>query len=167
MAIVDLEQISKTQPMREGEIDTVDTVNAMLGSFPLGTEDIADAQITNAKLAADAVTTDKILDGTINTSDLNTGIQNQLSFLASIPTIQYGTSNSVDVDGNSYAEVTVNFGTAKTEAPVVICGIQHDSSNLNCIVTQVTNLQFVARIYNLSSTSVTGVTLDYIALSGR
>ena len=167
MAIVDLKQISKTQPMREGEIDTVDTVNAVLGNFPIGTADIADGAVTNAKLAADAVTTDKILDGTITTADLNVDTQNLLSFLASMPAIQYGTSNSVDIDSNGYADVTVSFSAAKTEAPVVICGIQHDSGNLNCVVTQVTNLQFAARIYNLGATSVTGVALDYITLSRR
>ena len=84
-----------------------------------------------------------------------------------MPAIQYGTSNSVDIDSNGYADVTVSFSAAKTEAPVVICGIQHDSGNLNCVVTQVTNLQFAARIYNLGATSVTGVALDYITLSRR
>lgn len=135
----------------DGRITTLD------GKFP----------VANADLATNAVKEGNIADEQVTTSKLSAGIQSQLSFLASVPTIQYGTSNSVDVAGNSSADVTVSFGTTKTESPVVICGLQHSSGNLTCVVTQVTNLEFAARIFNLSNTDVTDVTLDYIALSGR
>ena len=296
MSIVDLKQISKVQPMREGEIDTVDTVNAMLAAFPLGTDDIgndaitnaklaagsvttdkildgtiatadikdaavtnaklaagsvttdkildgtiatadiadaavtnaklaagsvttdkildgtivtadiADAAVTNAKLAANSVTTDKILDGTIVTADiadaavtnaklaadsvtyqkvadnailtdnisdysvtpakLAESIQTQLSFLASVPDLEFGTSNSFDVQGSSYYDVDVAF-TTKTKVPIVLCSLQHATGNLSCIVTGVTNTQFSARVYNLTTTAVSGVTLDWLTISGR
>lgn len=72
MAIVDLKQISKAQPMREGEISAVDTVNAMLASFPLQTADIGDLAITTAKLANGAVATEKLANSVVTTDKLYT-----------------------------------------------------------------------------------------------
>jgi len=73
MAIVDLKQISKAQPMREGEISAVDTVNAMLASFPLQTADIGDLAITTPKLAANAVTAEKLANRAVTTEKLADG----------------------------------------------------------------------------------------------
>ncbi len=44
-------------------------------NVPLRTTDIPDGLITNAKLAPDAVTTDKILDGTIVKADMSLSAQ--------------------------------------------------------------------------------------------
>ena len=75
MAIVDLKQISKAQPMREGEISAVDTVNAMLASFPLQTANIGDLAITTPKLAANAVTAEKLADDSVDTAAIqNTSV---------------------------------------------------------------------------------------------
>ena len=206
MSIMDLKQISKVQPMREGEIDTVDTMNAMLATFPLGTDDIGNGAITNAKLAADSVTTDKILDGTIVTADiadkavtnaklaadsvtyqkvaanailtdnisdysvtaakLAESIQTQLSFLASVPNLEFGTSSSFSVSGSSYQDVNVAF-TTNAKEPIVLCVVKHATGNLNCVVTAVTNQTFIARVYNLTTTNVSDVTLDWLTISGR
>ena len=132
---------------------SIDEVN---GKFPVTTGNIAD----------DAITSDKIADGTINIIDLNTGIQNQLSFLASVPDLEFGTSNSFDVSASSYYDCTVTF-TIKTEAPIVLCGLQHTTGNMTYIITDVTNQQFNARVFNLTTADITGVTLDWLTISGR
>lgn len=113
------------------------------------------------------VTTSNITDKAVTSSKLEESIQQQLSFLQTVPAIEFGTSNSVDVGANSNATVDITFGSVKTEAPVVLCGLQHESGNLTCIVTGVTNQQCSVTVYNLASTDVTGVTVDYIAISGR
>lgn len=132
---------------------SIDEVN---GKFPVTTDNIAD----------NAITSDKIADGTINIIDLNTDIQNQLSFLASVPDLEFGTSNSFNVSANSYYDCTVTF-TTKTEAPIVLCGLQHTTGNMTYIVTDVTNQQFNARVFNLTTVDITGVTLDWLTISGR
>jgi hypothetical protein len=132
---------------------SIDEVN---GKFPVTTDNIAD----------NAITSDKIADGTINSIDLNTGIQNQLSFLASVPDLEFGISSSFDVSASSYYDCTVSF-TTKTEAPIVLCGLQHTTGNMAYIVTNVTNQQFNARVFNLTTADITGVTLDWLTISGR
>ena len=122
--------------------------------------------MTTDNIADNAITSDKIADGTINIIDLNTGIQNQLSFLASMPDLEFGTSNNFDVSAGSYYDCTVTF-TAKTEAPIVLCGLQHTTGSMTCIVTGVTNQQFNARVFNLTTADITGVTLNWLTISGR
>ena len=131
-------------------IDEVD------GKFPVTADNIAN----------NAITSDKIADGTINVIDLNTDIQNRLSFLASMPDLEFGTSDSFDVSASSYYDCTVTF-TTKTEAPIVLCGLQHTTGNMAYIVTDVTNQQFKARVFNLTAADITGVTLDWLIISGR
>lgn len=133
-----------------------DRVAMVEGYFPVATANIADS----------AVEADKIADGTITETKLNEGIQNQLSFLASVPEFEFGTSNSFSVQGSSYHDVNVTFKT-KTKAPIVLCGLQHATGNLDCVVTTVTNQQFSARVYNLTTTDVSDVTLDWLTISGR
>ena len=131
----------------------IDEVN---GKFPVTADNIAD----------NAITGDKIADGTIGTVDLDEGIRNQLSFLASVPDLEFGTSNSFDVSAGGYYDCTVTF-TAKTEAPIVLCGLQHTTGNMTYIVTNVTDQQFNARVFNLTTADITGVTLDWLTISGR
>lgn len=131
---------------------------------------VADASVAtfedNVKGNADAITA---LQGKfpVASTDLAEDIQQQLTFLQSVPAMEFGTKNNVDVSANSNITVDITFGSAKTEAPVVLCGLQHESGNLACIVAGVTNSQCSVKVYNLTSTDVTGVTVDYIAISGR
>jgi hypothetical protein len=157
-------QLNQTNTNLETEVTNRTTADSKLqasidevnGKFPVTTDNIAD----------NAITSDKIADGTINIIDLNTGIQNQLSFLASLPDLEFGTSNSFDVSASSYYDCTVTF-TAKTETPIVLCGLQHTTGNMAYIVTDVTNQQFNARVFNLTTADITGVTLDWLTISGR
>lgn len=162
----------------------IDDVNA---KFPVQTDDIGDAQVTNAKLADNAISAAKIEDGSVTSAKignsqvdntkitdkavtnekLSDSLQAQAEFLTHVPAMEFGTSNTVDVPANSNTRIDINFSATKTEAPIVICGLQHDTGNLNCIVTGVTNQQFSVTVYNLASTDVTGATIDWLAISGR
>jgi hypothetical protein len=165
MAVTNLgTQLNQTNTDLEAEVTNRTTADSELqasidevnGKFPVTTDNIAD----------NAVTSDKIANGTINAIDLNTGIQNQLSFLASVPDLEFGTSNSFDISASSYYDCTVTF-TTKTEAPIVLCGLRHMMGNMTYIVTDVTNKQFKARVFNLTTADITGVTLDWLTISGR
>ena len=139
----------------DSELQTsIDKVNV---KFPVSTGSIADS----------AVTSDKIADGTISTIDLDEGIQNQLSFLASVPDLEFGISGSFNVQASSYYDCTVAFTAAKTEAPIVNCGLQHATGSMTCIVTAVTNQQFTVRVFNLTTTDITAAKLYWLAISGR
>lgn len=132
----------------------IDEINA---KFPVATDSIAD----------NAITSNKIADGTISAINLDSSIQNQLSFLESLPAMEFGTSESFDIQASSYYDCTVTFTAAKTEAPIVICGLQHAAGSMTCIVTAVTNQQFTARVFNLTTTGITAAKLDWLAISGR
>lgn len=131
----------------------IDEINA---KFPVATDNIADNSINSNKIA----------DGTISAIDLDTDIQNQLSFLASLPVMEFGTSDSFDIQANSYYDCTVTFNT-KTTIPIVLCGLQHETGNMACTITSVTNQQFSARVFNLTATDITAAKIDWLAISGR
>ena len=131
----------------------IDEINA---KFPVTTDNIAD----------NAINSNKIADGTISAIDLDTDIQNQLSFLASLPDMEFGTSDSFYIQANSYYDCTVTFNT-KTTIPIVLCGLQHETGNMACTITSVTNQQFSARVFNLTATDITAAKIDWLAISGR
>lgn len=157
----------ETTRAKAAEEANAQNITNLQNRFPIQTDDIGDLQVSNAKLAENAVTTDRIADKNVTTDKLEDSIQQQLTFLQTVPAMEFGTSNSVDVSANSNATVDITFGSVKTEAPVVLCGLQHESGNLACIVSGVTNQQCSIIVYNLTSTDVTGVTVDYLAISGR
>ena len=147
------------------------------GKFPVDTDSIADNSVTtakiadltvtNSKLAENAVDTNRIMDKSVTTAKLEDSIQQQLTFLHTLPAMEYGTSSSVNVPANSNATVDIAFESVKTEAPVVLCSLKHASGKIACVVSGITNNQCSIIVYNLTSTDVTGVTVDYLAISGR
>ena len=143
---------------------SIDIVNA---KFPVMNANIGDLQVTNEKLATNAVSTDRVIDKSITAAKLEQAIQDQLTFLKSVPAQEFGTSNAIDVQANSNMSINISFERTKTEAPIVLCGLQSTSGKLSCIVTGVTNQQFSVTVYNLSSTDVSGITIDWLAISGR
>lgn len=149
--------IDAEETARKAADTTLQTsIDKVKGKFPVTTDNIVD----------NAITSDKIADGTINTIDLSTDIQSQLLFLTSVPNFEFGTSSSFDVSASSYYDCTVTF-TNKTKAPIVLCGLQHTTGKMTCIVTNVTNQQFNARVFNLTTVDITGVTLDWLTISRR
>ncbi len=157
----------ETTRAKAAEEANADNITTLQNKFPIKTDDIGDLQVSNAKLAENAVTTDRITDKNVTAAKLEDSVQQQLTFLQSVPVMEFGTSNSVNVSANSNATVDITFKSVKTEAPVVLCGLQHSSGNLACVVSGVTNQQCSINVYNLTSTDVTGVTVDYLAISGR
>lgn len=89
---------------------------------------------------------------------------------ASVPSMEYGTSNSIQtISGSSTVNVDITFGSAKTEAPVVFTSLQCPSQGVQlvCTVQSVTNTQASLSITNLGTVDVQNVTVDWLALSGR
>ena len=123
------------------------SINEINAKFPVQTVNIGDAQVTVAKLEQT--------------------IKDQLTFMQSVPEQEFGTSNAIDVQANSNTSINIIFGRTKTKAPIVLCGLQSASGNLSCIVSGVTNQQFSVTVYNNSSTVVSGIIIDWLAISGR
>ena len=147
--------------------ETRDTELANLINKVAGVSDAsADTFNSNVKGNADAI---DALQGKfpIATTDLAEAIQQQLAFLQSVPAMEFGTKNNVDVSANSNINIDITFGSVKTGAPVVLCSLQHESGNLVCVVTGVTSSQFSVKVYNLTSIDVTGVAVNYLAISRR
>lgn len=156
-----------------------DSVTTLTNKFPIATADIADDAITHDKLGATAVhssniegqaiTNSKIANDAIQAAKLSTDIQEQLTFLQTIPSIEFGTSNSTSVNANSHTVVDITFGSTKTEEPVIFPAIQCATAGVNLIATvqSVTNAQCSICITNLGTTDVSDITVDYLAISGR
>ena len=123
------------------------SINEINAKFPVQTVNIGDAQVTVAKLEQK--------------------IQDQFTFLQSVPAQEFGTSNAIAVKANSNTSINISFGSTKTKVPIVLCGLQNASDNLSCIVSDVTNQQFSVTVYNHSSTDASGVIIDWLAISGR
>lgn len=90
-------------------------------------------------------------------------------FVKTIPAMEFGTSNSVTVPGNSHALVDVTFHGAKTEVPVVFPAIQCPTAGVNLVATvqSVTNSQASICVTNLGTADVDNITVDFLAISGR
>ena len=164
--------ISMQQPMRPAEIDLVNQVNTNTNDIDTNKKNISQEVIdrTNADTELNSkfpVSTDNIADNSVTNTKLATEIQQQLTFLQSVPAMEFNTSNAIDIQANSNTRLDITFATTKTEEPIVLCGLQHESGNLACVVTGVTNQQFSVTVYNLTSTDVSGVTIDWLAISGR
>lgn len=91
------------------------------------------------------------------------------AIVASTPSMEYGTSNSVTVQAGSHTVVDITFGSAKTEVPIVFPSIQCATAGVNLIATvqSVSNSQCAICVTNLGTTDVSDVTVDYLAIYGR
>lgn len=161
--------ISKQQPMRPALLETIDAVNSITPGGTISARVLEDGSVTTAKLATSAVTGAKVLDGEISEPKLSKGVQDMLTFLSTVPEIDFGTSNDVSVPANSIASVDVTFAHPKTEAPVVFVGVQHPTNygELTWHVRNSTNQQCTIIIANHGNADATGVTVDWLAISGR
>ena len=124
----------------------IDIVN---GKFPVKTENIGTAQITKDKL--------------------HENLQQLIEFCETLPDFEFGFKNVGSIAANSSSAVTLTFNSAKAEAPIILSNAVANGSNLNLSAyTQYsTTTQAVVNVVNNASTSVSNVTLDYMAVSGR
>ena len=167
--------VSLEQPMREAEIELIKLANANEAAIAQEVQDriAADTTFTN-DLASEISTREAqytqlhsdIEDTNSTVNELGSSLNTLNTTVGSIGDLEFGTSNSFSVQGSSYQDVDVTF-TTKTKEPIVLCGLQHATGNLNCVVTAVTNQQFSVRVYNLTTTDVSDVTLDWLTISGR
>ena len=187
--------IDRKQPMRPAEIDLLNQVDANTADIATQTarltQEIADrtngdnvlqskltqeiADRTNGDNVLQSKLTQEIADRTNGDNVLQSNIDAEASARAdadatlqqSVPAQEFGTSNAIDVQANSNTSIDINFGSTKTEVPIILCSLQHASDNISYIVTEVTNQQFSVTVYNHSSTDVSGITIDWLAISGR
>lgn len=90
------------------------------------------------------------------------------STVETIPDMEFGYETVDTIDANGVAMVTINFGTAKAEEPLVLTGVYQNGSNrLRSKVSYATTTVANVYVYNDSDTSASNVTLDWVAISGR
>lgn len=144
--------------------------------FPIKTEDIADnavnafkiedGAVTSAKIGTGQVDNDKVTDKAITANKLSDDLQEQITFLKTVPQLSYGESEATAVSANSNVLVDVTFPNPLTEAPNVYC-MARSTVCIECNVEQVTNSQVSIRLYNNTTTDAEQVSIDWLAISGR
>ena len=90
------------------------------------------------------------------------------AYLKTLPDIEYGYINVGTVGATSYVEKTITFASTKTEAPsVFVTPYVNANSIINAYVKTVSTTNAVIVIRNNTTTSLSNVTLDWLAISGR
>ena len=134
---------SDADSLLQGNIDLVN------GKFPVKTDNIGNAQVTKAKL--------------------HESLQLLLDYLETLPDVEYGYKDVGTLAAGSTTTTSIVFDSTKTEAPMVFVTPVANGNNLDISAytqyTTTTNAVIVIR--NNGSVSVSNITLDYLALSGR
>ena len=128
----------------QGNIDLVND------KFPIKTDNIGAAQVTKDKM--------------------HESLQLLLTYCETLPDFEFGYTNVGNLAAGSKTTVTVTFGAAKTEAPVIFATpvANGASLNLTCYTQYTTTTNAVIVVVNNDSTATaSNVTLDYLAVSGR
>ena len=116
--------------------------------FPIQTENIGDSQITKTKLSTD--------------------LQTLITFCETLPDFEFGYSNALTINANSFATFEITFSKTKSETPAVIVSAQgNTTNNISAHVQFATLTNATVIVYNNSDTQVSNVTIDYFILSGR
>ena len=121
----------------------------LAAKFPVQTENIGDAQVTEAKLAND--------------------IQELLAFCKTLPDFEFGYSESVSIPASGTTSVEVTFNKTFEETPQVFTEVMCNTLN-NILVAHVTYVdtnKATIKLYNGGVGQVDNVTVDYLALAGR
>lgn len=124
------------------------------------------------KASADAAATsyglienDNITDGTIALAKLVESVQH---IITQTPEFERGQSNSLSIPANSALDGEVTFTSQKADTPSVFLSVEDSTgTNYSSCVTAVSATEFHYRIINNSGTDAAGVTLTWLALSGR
>ena len=117
--------------------------------FPVQTENIGDAQVTEVKLASD--------------------IQTLLAFCKTLPAFEFGYSEAVSIPASGTTSVEITFNKAFDETPQVFTEVMCNTLNniLVAHVTYVDTTKATIKLYNGGVGQVDNVTVDYLALAGR
>ncbi len=121
----------------------------------------ADATSTSYGL----VENDNVADGTIALAKLVESVQH---IITQTPEFERGQSNSLSIPANSALDGEVTFTSEKADTPSVFLSVEDATgTNFSLCVTSVSATEFHYRVINNSGTDAAGVTLTWIALSGR
>lgn len=88
------------------------------------------------------------------------------AIVATMPAIDFGASNSLQVSANSSITADITFNSTKSDVPNVYCQV-HSSVRVSCAVEQVTNSQASIKLYNDTNSDADAVIIDWLAVSGR
>ena len=134
---------SDADSLLQGNIDLVND------KFPIKTDNIGAAQVTKAKL--------------------HESLQQQMTFLETVPSIEFGYINLGSIAAGKSITQQLTFSEAKTEAPFAFCTIvvNSDATGLTARVKYTTTTDAMFIINNGGTTSVSNATLDYLIISGR
>lgn len=116
--------------------------------------------VTDPTSAQDAVTKN-YLDNRISAS--------LATYLATLPDIEYGYIDVGTIAGSTVVTKTITFASTKTEAPSIFV-TPYVNSTANAIVAHITaasTTSATVAIRNVSSASISNITLDWLAISGR
>lgn len=157
--------ISKRQPMRPALIDAIDAINEGRG----GTGTIsAAAPVHVDEDGRVSLRVDPAVFHTDDSGNLTLSAQ-LLNVIHETPMLQFGTSNAISVGALQRTTIDVTFSQTTTEEPLVFVNLQHTGTygDLTWHVSNVTNQQASVVIVNNGSQDVDGVTVDWLAVSGR
>ena len=108
--------VNLTLPEGDGTLARLSDITSP-GAGSIGTNELADASVTNPKLAPNAVTTDKILDGTVQTVDLaDASVTNPKLAPNAVTTdkILDGTILGIDIAPNTLTGLNIFDGSVNT-----------------------------------------------------
>lgn len=118
------------------------------------------ANVKDPELAQDAVTK-AYLDNRISES--------LATYLATLPDIDFGYTSSFDLDAGKTKIVDFYFSSYKTEAPSLFvtpyCNVS--TASLSFVVTTVGTHNASVVVTNNSTSKISNITLDWLAISGR
>lgn len=149
------------------------------------TAKIADANVTTAKINAVAATgifhnthtddsdtltwgkvvTDDITDNNVTIAKLDADTR---AIIQQTPQFERGISNSLEIPANSAVDGEITFASAKVDTPQIFITVEDATgTNFSTVITSADTGEFHYRIINNSNTDASGVTLNWLALSGR
>lgn len=136
-------QLVDKDAILQGNIDLVND------KFPVKTDNIGTAQVTKEKL--------------------HESLQLLVDYLETLPDIEYGYKDVGTLAAGASVTTSIAFDSAKTEAPMCfVTPVANGTGlDLSSYVQYSTTANAVIIITNHGSASVSNVTLDYLALSGR
>ena len=118
------------------------------------------ANVKDPELAQDAVTK-AYLDNRISES--------LATYLATLPDIDFGYTSSFDLDAGKTKTIDFYFSSYKTEAPSLFvtpyCNVS--TASLSFVVTTVGTHNASVVVTNNSTSKISNITLDWLAISGR
>ena len=164
--------INTAQPMREVEQDIAKYLNN--NDFASSISSLVDKDAIlqgNINLVNDKfpVKTDNIGNAQITKDKLHESLQLLLDYLETVPDIEYGYKDVGTLAAGSTTTTSIAFDSTKTEAPMVFVTPVANGNNLDisAYTQYTTTTSAVIVIRNNGSVSVSNITLDYLALSGR